>query len=64
MEEKAALQVAADAPKRIRNLEKKLRQIEQIKAKPADALTPEQLKKLESEPQIRKEIESLRKECQ
>ena len=64
LEEKAAVQVAADAPKRIRNLEKKLRQIEQIKAKPADALTPEQLKKLESEPQIRKEIESLRKECQ
>ena len=54
----AGAPVVVDAAKRIRNLEKKLRQIDQIKAKPKGDLTPEQLKKLETEDEIRKEIEA------
>jgi len=59
-EKKKAQPVAAEGAKKVRNLEKKLRQIQQLKEKPAEALTPEQKAKLATEADIKKEIEALK----
>lgn len=50
-----------DVAKKIRNLEKKLRQIEQLKEKPRDSLTSEQVQKLETEVAIRQEVNALKR---
>ena len=54
--------VVVDVPKKIRALEKKLRQIDQLKAKglSRDALSEDQAKKLDAEEGIRKEIAQLK----
>jgi translation initiation factor 2A len=59
-EEAEAVEVAVDVPKKIRNLEKKLRQIDQLKAKPKDSLSSEQVQKLETEGQLRELVENLK----
>ena len=52
---------AADTAKRLRNLQKKLRQVQQLKEKQAkgEPLEPEQLAKIGSEAGLAEEIQSL-----
>ena len=50
---------AADPAKRVRNLRKKLTQIQQLKSKATSVLEPEQRAKLDSEAAILAELRSL-----
>lgn len=49
----------ADPAKKLKALNKKLREITEIEAKPIESLTPEQVEKLGRKPNILAEIESL-----
>ena len=53
----------ADSAKKVRNLQKKLKQIQQLKDKrdagDGSVLTPEQMQKLESEPSVTSELHHL-----
>lgn len=50
---------AADKEKRIRNLTKKLKQIEDLKLKDKSKLEPEQIEKLKQEASMRAELAAL-----
>ena len=56
-----ARDAAADSAKRLRNLQKKLRQVQQLKEKQSkgEALEPEQVAKIGSEAGLLAEIEEL-----